>query len=96
MMVSVIEFDVVGAYFPCYAKSFFAQCNEIALARQDRPPLLIGDINTRGNHADLTPGGVPFACATEFGALGTPAYGDHNTGQTHEFTWSTTKNDFRN
>jgi hypothetical protein len=80
-------------------RPFFSRCNEAALARRDRPLLLMGDLNTGDNKKDLTPGGVPFLRATKFGALGSSGLLDLWRSQhgpmAREYTWSTTKNDLR-
>jgi exodeoxyribonuclease III len=101
MIVSVAELDVVGAYFPGYdaKRPFFDRCKEVALDCRDRPLLLIGDLNTGDNHTDLTPGGVPFSCAADFGSLSDVGLVDlwrwQHGAEAREYTWSTTKNDFR-
>jgi exodeoxyribonuclease-3 len=101
ILVSLAEFDLIGAYFPNHEakQPFFSACHEAALARQGRPLLLIGDLNTGDNNADLTPGGVPFLCAAEFESLRNSGLVDlwrsQHGPEAREYTWSTTKNDFR-
>jgi len=94
------SWKVLAAYFPLgkAKKPFFGAC--IAEARSERAPLLvIGDLNTGNNNADVERNGAQFSCAECFDALqvDAPLFDlwriEHGIRQ--EWSWRSTKNGFR-
>jgi exonuclease III len=66
---------LLAAYFPQgkVKSSFFEICIKEALAADDMPFILLGDLNTGQNKVDVEGNGVPFQCADLFAALQTKA-----------------------
>jgi exodeoxyribonuclease III len=69
------EWRMLAAYFPQdkLKAPFFESCLSEAESSHGTPFLLLGDLNTGRNRADLEGSGVPFACTDQFEELQTKA-----------------------
>jgi exodeoxyribonuclease III len=93
------EWNLLGAYFPQLKekKPFFDACSQVAQEYQEKPFLLIGDLNTGNQHSDRDLMAIPFACANEFDALSSNAklidlWRRTNGSDAREWTWLSHKN----
>jgi exonuclease III len=66
---------MLAAYFPQDESKapFFESCLSEAASSHSVPFLLLGDLNTGRNRADIEGSGVPFVCADQFEGLQTKA-----------------------
>jgi exodeoxyribonuclease III len=93
--------SLLAAYFPqANAKiPFFMSCVDTARRFDNVPFLLLGDLNTGRNKADVEGGGVPFVCSDLFDALQTKgALVDLwriEHGDKREWSWRSPLNGFR-
>jgi exodeoxyribonuclease-3 len=93
---------VIGAYFPLEIRAkrrFFGVCTEHAMQHSNAPFLLVGDLNTGCNDADLEPGVTPFPCADAFVGLTESGLIDQWRRQhgltERQYTWRSRQNGFR-
>ncbi len=96
-----VEIDFICCYFPQKQekKQFFHTVTDKIL-RASKPTLLIGDLNTGLNGADLTVGATPFFCSKEFADL--ESLGDakdlwrlSHGKDAREWSWCSRNNGFR-
>jgi exonuclease III len=95
------ECRVLAAYFPQGKAKvpFFKFCLGEAEAAHNVPFVLLGDLNTGRNDADVEEWGVPFVCADEFEELETKAglvdlwRSEHRDKR--EWSWQSPLNGFR-
>jgi len=96
-----VNFRLLASYFPqgTLKAPFFRACLAQAANSGTVPFLLVGDLNTGCNDADIESGGMPFFCADLFEALRLEAglvdlwRAEH--GNRREWTWRSRVNGFR-
>jgi exodeoxyribonuclease III len=93
------EWNLLGVYFPQLKekKPFFDACSQITQENQEKPFLLIGDLNTGNQRSDRDLKATPFTCANEFDALSRNAklvdlWRRTNGSDAREWTWLSHRN----